>query len=303
MRRLIVGCLLSAGLGWLNAVSLGAQGVPGRDLFELPLATVAEAPVLATLGGDGLWNPATILLRAPRGLRLTGSSLEGPADQGVSAQLVAAAYRLSDGTTVGLSLARASVSGLIRTEDDPQSIGSEIPYSSTLISAAVAQRTHQYVTAAVAVRYRYGELDADHKSAFGFDGGLIADRLPWRDVRLAASTFLWRPADVANERTRFSVGGDLRVYGPDSLREARAGYSLAHTERTSREHYLFAGGRYRVFEGRAGMMHHRAYGDTDWRFRVGVGLHRSRYFVGIAREETGVGLRATYAFTLTTTID
>jgi hypothetical protein len=229
--------------------------------------------------------------------------LEGPADQGLSAQLIAAAYRLGDLTTVGLSISRASVSDLIRTEDDPQSIGSEIPYSSLLVSATAARRTHEYLTVGVAARYRYGEIDADHRGAVGFDGGLLADRLPWRDVRIAASTFLWRPADVENERTRFSAGADARVLGVDSLHEARAGYAMAYTEPTSREHYVFLGGRYRAVEAKAGMLQLRGYGAADWRFRLGLGLHRSRYFVGIAREESGVGLRATYAFTLTTTLE
>jgi hypothetical protein len=302
MRRLIFGYVFCAWAAWPAFGSLAAQGVPGRDLFDLPLSTVAEAPVLATLAGDGLWNPATVLLGGSARLRFTGSSLEGPADQGLSAQLVAAAYRFSSLTTVALSISRASVSDLIRTEDDPQSIGSEIPYSSLLVSATAARRTHQYLTVGVAARYRYGEIDADRGGAVGFDGGVLADRLPWRDARLAASTFLWRPAEVENERTRFSVGADLRVYGVDSLREARAGYAMAYTEPTFREHYLFVGGRFRGVEGKTGMVQLRAYGDADWRFRVGVGLHHARYFVGIAREESGVGLRATYAFTLTTTI-
>jgi hypothetical protein len=303
MRRLIFGYVLCAGATWTNTRVLPAQGVPGRDLFELPLSTVAEAPVLATLAGDGFWNPATVLLRGTTRLRFTGSSLEGPADQGLSAQLISAAYRIGELTTVGLSISRASVSDLIRTEDNPQSIGSEIPYNSLLVTATAARRTHQYLTVGVSARYRYGEIDADHGGAVGFDGGVMADRLPWRDVRIAASTFLWRPADVENERTRFSAGTDLRVYGPDTLHEARAGYAMAYTEPSSREHYAFVGGRYRAVEGRAGMMQLRAYGEADWRFRMGIGMHHARYFVGIAREESGVGLRATYAFTLTTTID
>jgi hypothetical protein len=303
MRRLIFGYVLCAGAALPGGVGLGAQGVPGRDLFDLPLSTVAEAPVLATLAGDGFWNPATILLGGPSRFRFTGSSLEGPADQGLSAQLVAAAYRLGAWTTVGLSISRASVSDLIRTEDDPQSVGSQIPYSSVLVSATAARRTHPYLTVGVAARYRYGEIDTDHGGGVGFDGGLLADHLPWRDVRFAASTFLWRPADVENERTRFSVGADARGFGTDSLREARVGYALAYTEPTAREHYLFVGGRYRGLEGRAGMLQLRAYGNADWRFRLGLGLHHARYFVGIGREESGVGLRATYAFTLRTTIE
>jgi hypothetical protein len=279
-----------------------AQRVPGRDLLELPMATVAEAPVLATLAGDGVWNPATILLRNGAWLRITAASLEGPADQGVSAQLVAAAYRLVENTTVGLAISRAAVSDLIRTEDDPQSIGGEIPYHTILASATVAQRTADYLTAAVAIRYRHGQLDGRSSGAVGFDGGLMADSLPWRDVRLAASTFLWRPANAAEERTRFSVGADLRLLGADTLAEVRGGYAAAFTEQMSREHYVFAAGRYRAVEARGGALRLLAYGNADWRFRVGIGVHHRRYMVGLAREETGAGLRPTYAFTLTSTL-
>ena len=292
-------------LGFLLVASTNAssQGVPGRDLLELPIATVAEAPVLARLAGDGLWNPAAIYLRNDARLRLTGASLEGPSDQGVTAQLLAGAYALHPRTTVGLAIFRASVSDLVQTADDPQSIGGDIPYTTLLASATVARRTNEHVTMGVSVRYRYGELAGDRSSAVGVDGGLVADELPWRDARLAASTFLWRPANSAAERTRFSAGGDLRLAGTDSLRELRGGYATAFTERMSREHYGFAAGRYGSFEGRAGALRLSAYGNAEWRFRVGIGLHRARYLVAVAREETGAGLRATWAFTLTSTLD
>ncbi len=300
MRHIVFG-----GLAFLLvAPSLAAsQGVPGRDLLELPIATVAEAPVLARLAGDGLWNPASIFLRNDARIRLTGASLEGPSEQGVTAQLVAAAYALRPRTTVGLAVFRASVSDLVQTEDDPQSIGSEIPYNTTLASATVARRTNEHVTLGVAVRYRFGELAGDRSGAVGVDGGLVADGLDWREARLPASTFLWRPANGAAERTRFSAGGDVRLAGSDSLRELRGGYAAAFTEQMSREHYAFAAGRYGSVEGRAGALRLSAYGNADWRFRVGIGLHRARYLVAVAREETGAGLRATYAFTLTSTLD
>ena len=299
MRHIVFGglCLMAAARG------AAAQRIPGRDLLELPIATVAEAPVLARLAGDGLWNPAMIFLRNGASLRLTGASLEGPSDQGVTAQLAAAAYALRPRTTVGVAALRASVSDLVQTGDDPQSIGGEIPYTTTVASATVARRTNEHVTLGVAVRYRFGELAGERNSGFGVDGGLVADGLRWRDARVAASTLLWRPANDAAERTRFSAGGDLRLAGADSLREMRGGYAAAFTERMSREHYVFAAGRYGAFEGRTGALRLSAYGNADWRFRVGIGLHRGRYLVAVAREETGAGLRATYAFTLTSTMD
>lgn len=300
MRHIIFG---GAALFVAAAPVCAAQGVPGRDLLEMPIATVAEAPVLARLAGDGLWNPAAIFLKNDARLRLTGASLEGPSDQGVTAQLLAAAYALRPRTTVGVAVFRASVSDLVQTEDDPQSIGTEIPYTTVLASATLARRTNEHVTLGVSVRYRYGELAGDRQGAVGVDGGIVADHLPWRDARVAASTFLWRPASGVIERTRFSAGGDLRLAGADSLRELRGGYASAFTQQISREHYLFAAGRYGAVEGRTGLLRASAYGNADWRFRVGLGLHRGRYLVAVAREETGAGLRATYAFTLTSTLD
>ena len=300
LRHIVFGSLVMLGAA---APGSAAQGIPGRDLLELPIATVAEAPVLARLAGDGLWNPATIFLRNGARLRLTGASLEGPSDQGVTAQLVAAAYALRPRTTLGVAAFRASVADLVQTGDDPQSIGSEIPYTTSLISATLARRTNEFVTLGVSARYRFGELAGDRSGAVGVDGGLAADGLGWRDARVAASTFLWRPANDAAERTRFSVGGDLRLAGGDSLREVRAGLAGAFTERLSREQYAFAAGRYGAFEGRTGLLRLSAYGNADWRFRVGMGLHRGRYLVAVAREESGAGLRATYAFTLTSTMD
>jgi hypothetical protein len=300
MRCFIFPAILIAAMTGTAGIG-AAQVVPGRDLLELPLATVAEAPVLATFAGDGLWNPATIFLRNGARLRISAASLEGPRDQGLSAQLLALAYAIRPRTTLGLAVSRAAVSDLVRTEDDPQSVGGEIPYNTIVGSATIARRTNAYLTAGVSVRYRHGELDNDRSGAIGIDGGVVADALPWQDARVAASTFLWRPASDASERTRYSVGGDLRVAGADSLLEARVGYATAYTEQLSREHYAFVGGRYKAVEGRAGAVRLSSYGNVDWRFRVGIGVHHARYAVGVAREETGAGLRPTYAFTLTST--
>jgi hypothetical protein len=293
------------GSGFVLGVALpggaSAQAVPARDLLEFPIGTVGEAPVMATIAGDGLWNPASILLRNGSRLRVTAASLHGPDDQGVTGQLLAAAYQLRQRTTIGLSIVRASVSNLIRTDSDPQSIGGEIPYSTIVVSTSVAARTHRYLTMGVALRYRFGEIDAESEGALGIDGGVVADQLPWLDARLAASSFLWRPGDASNELTRLSVGGDLRVMGVDTLREVRTGYAAAFTEHVAREHYVFVAGRWKGVEVRGGPAHLQAYGNGEWRFRIGAGLHHARYVVGLGREDSGAGLGPTYSFILTST--
>ena len=73
MRRTVFASTLSVAMTSIACVA-AAQVVPGRDLLELPIGTVAEAPVLATLAGDGLWNPATIRLRNGARIRISAAS-------------------------------------------------------------------------------------------------------------------------------------------------------------------------------------------------------------------------------------
>src|ERR1039457_186326 len=98
-----------------------AGEMPGRDLLTFPIGLVAEAAALGTTAGSGLWNPATALLPDGFRWRLSAAAMNAPSDIAVSAQLfsVSAAWR---GTTMGLSVTRAEVSNIVRTDTDPQSI-------------------------------------------------------------------------------------------------------------------------------------------------------------------------------------
>jgi hypothetical protein len=281
----------------LAAPGLRAQQVPGRDLLEFPVATLADAPVLASETGDGIWNPASIALEPEYRARLSAATLNTPADLGVSSHVVSGAAALPRRVTVGLSILRADVADLIRTETDPQTIGGNIPYNTTLVSVDVAQRREHLVVAA-ALRYRTGQVDADQRSAVGIDAGAIADGLTPYDLRLAASTFLWRPANAEDEKTRYSVGLDGRVVGHDATREARVGYAFAATERLAREHYVFSSGRLGPLEARVGLGRYSAYEQASWLIRLGVGVHYARYVFGVAREETTAALGAEYQFAL-----
>jgi hypothetical protein len=283
-----------------SPASADAQRVPGRDLLELPVGALAEAPALASLAGAGLWNPAAIEVRGGR-LRLGAAALTTPADQGVSAELLGAAVALPGAITGGLSIARASVSDLVRTESDPQSLGN-LSYGTTLISAMVARRSNRHVATGVAVRYRVGQLEGDSRGVVALDGGVMVDGLLGRDGRLAASTFLWSPANQGGERATFTGAADLRVAGDSAARELRAGYSYLGTENGAREHYGFASGRWGVWEGRAGAARSTFFDQSRWRLRLGVGVYYARYAVGVAREDTGAGLPATYQFSLSATV-
>src|SRR5689334_15480765 len=117
-------CLsFAAALAVVMASPSGAQRVPARDLLRYPLGTLAEAPALATESGDGFQNPATIALAEEARIRGTAVGLNTGTDRGVSAQLAAVAVRLPQRITVGISAARASITGIAHTDVDPQPIG------------------------------------------------------------------------------------------------------------------------------------------------------------------------------------
>ena len=292
------GAIVAAAIALPGA--LPAQWVPGRDLLDFPLGTVGEAPALATGARIGLWNPAAISTddaRATFGV----AALATPADQGVSAQLAGLAVRIQGGATVGLSVVRASVRDLLRTEEDPRSVG-EVRYATTLVSAMAARRSGNHLITGLAVRYRAGQLGSTNRGGVALDGGVVLRALGSRDGRLAASTFLWSPANQADERATFTGAGDLRLTGARSPHELRAGYSYAATERGVREHFPFVSARRRIWQGRGGFTRSEAHGDARWRLRLGVGVYYARYAVAVSREESGAGLDAIYQFSLSSTV-
>ncbi|HEU4566350.1 MAG TPA: hypothetical protein VFS05_16925 [Gemmatimonadaceae bacterium] len=292
--------LLSLVLG--GAATAHAQLVPARDLFRFPLGSMDRAPALGASVGDGLGNPAAVAL--PVGARaLAGAAaLQTPGDIGVRGQLLAAAGALPGGLTVALSLAHLSVDDLVRTETDPQTVGDEIPYSTSLYSVAVARRNARHVSTGLALRYRQGRLDDVNEGAFYVDGGVFAEHLPFRDASLGAATFLWRPGHTDEEPLTVNLAADLRVLGPDDAHQLRAGYSLSVLGPHRREHFGFGVVRYGIWEGRAGLAKAEEYGGQPWRTRLGLLVDYAPYAVGVAREENGAGLGASYQFTLRATI-
>lgn len=297
MHRLLrhtLHCGLAA-LGWTTG--LGAQTVPARDLWEFPLGAVFEPPAIAVEPGGGLWNPATLHLPSTARVRLGVASLTSGAEQGVDGQLLSSAYRRSDGVTLGLSIARAAVAGLVRTDTDPQSIGT-IQYVSTLVSVGAARALHPHIDGGVAVRWRYGRADTERRDAVAADFGLVAHDLPFRAARVAVSSFLWRPGREIEDRPAVLGAVDLRAWGTSAEREARVGYSMNAVNRGAREGGPYASARYDRVEGRVGYFQSEAGATTLSRLRSGLALHYGRYVVGIAREEGSAGLGPIYQFTL-----
>jgi len=297
MRRRLL-CGLAA---LLCASGLSAQPVPARDLWEFPLGSVLEPAALAREPGAGLWNPAAVALDSAVRWRFGVASLNRTAaDQSIDGQLLSAAWRRADGVTFGFSVARSAVGDIVRTDADPQSIGS-VTYASLLLSASASREVMPHVTAGVAARLRQGRADRDVRYAIAADLGIVVHDLPWRNARLALSSFLWRPGREIDDRPALLVAGDLRAAG-GGTRDLRLGYSYNAVNRGAHEGGPFAASRFDRLEVRGAYLRTTAAGHSVGRVRSGLALHYARYVVGIAREEGASGLGPLYQFTLSSVL-
>lgn len=276
----------------------GAQQVPGRDLFEFPIGLLAEAPPLSGLMAAGLWNPATTALPSPDRGNIGFAGLTTPTEQGVDLSMFGSSYRTRRGLSLSLSYAQASVRDIFRTDTDPQTIGSELPYQTTLLSLGAAG-TRGPVTFGAAARLRSAHFEADHQSVGSIDAGVIVDRIAGTPLRVAASTFLFSP-DRSRESATYSAAADVPIVKRDSTFLLRGGYSISHTEGLGREHYVFASSTYRrLIDANAGLAENDVFGHTGQRLRLGVGLRYAGYLVAFGREDGAGGIRASYQILIT----
>jgi hypothetical protein len=293
MRRIVFTLLVTA-----PAAAWGQAGeIPGRDLLTFPIGLTAEAPALGTATGAGLWNPATLLLPEGSRWRLSVAAMNAPTDIAVAAQLFSIAGDLR-GTTIGVSVARADVSDILRTDTDPTSIGNPVPYSTTVFSLTAARRVAPHIILGAALRERTGSLDDVNRSGLSVDAGIVADHMTSRDIRVGASTFLMSPGGAGAERASWLLGVDGRVAGPDSTHAVRAGYSLQIAQSLFTEHYFYASARWNAWEVRGGPVHTDIFGGSSVRVRLGILIHYSGYQIGVAREDGVNGLAPTYQFSL-----
>jgi hypothetical protein len=294
MRRMTFALALQ----FLFAAPLFAQPVPGRDLLRFPLATMDRAPALGSSLGDGLGNPATAALLDTAVLHVGIAAVQTSSQQGVTVQLASLSGRLPEDFVLTGSFVRASVSDLVRTETDPQSLGEHIPYGTNLVSVGVARRFGRILSAGVALRYRRGEIDVDARSELNADFGVLATGIPLRDLSVGIGSFLWRPGRSLDRFTALNAAADLRVAGDSVTRQLRAGYSHSSIVSGAREEFVFTHGRLGIWEARAGLARDVVHGAQPWRSRLGITVHVAPYAVGIAREENGADLQAIYQFTL-----
>ena len=280
---------------FMSAATVGAQGVPGRDLLTYPLGLSGEAQAFGSGAASGLWNPATALVSGGERGRLAIAALNAPIDLGLTAVVLHAAIRKPIGK-LSLSFARASVTDLVHTETDPQSVGNEIEYSTWVLSLGLARRIRQHVVAGVALRWQAGHVYDRTGSALATDAGVVFDGLTTRDLRIALSGFLWT-IDSRQSPTLFAAA-DVRVAGEDTLRTVRAGFGISRTRSAVTEWYPYVDGRAGKVTVRGGPVRMDAYGSSSWRLRIALLLRHAGYTIGVVREDNANGLAPTYQMTV-----
>jgi hypothetical protein len=288
-----------AALGVLWVRGAAAQQVPARDLLDFPLGLSAEAAGLSSRMPAALWNPAATALSNAYRSEFGFAGLATPQDQGVQLDMIGASYRIRR-VTAALSYVQADVSDIIRTESDPQSLGGEISYGTTMVSGGAAA-TWGNVSLGATARYRRGTLDAANRRAFSLDGGLIVNHVAHTPARVSLSTFLFSPWNHA-EATTYLAAADAPVMRRDSTFELLAGYSWAQTESHGHDQYISTNATYRRFEGGIGVLQTTYFGGSARRVRLGLGLHYADYKLSLAREEGAGGFGASYQFVFTRSV-
>jgi hypothetical protein len=292
MSRLIFVALAS----FVVTGAAAAQQVPGRDLLDFPLGLLADAPALSTEMPASLWNPAASSLTGDRKLEFGLTGLTTPQEQGVSLDMGGVSYRFRPSLTGSLSFAQASVADILRTDTDPQSLGGEISYGTTLLSAGLST-TRGRTSLGVAARYRWGALDTDRSGVLSMDVGTVVDRVAGTPVRVALSTFLLSPSP--KEDPTYLAAADVPLVRRDSTLEVRAGYSRSQTNDRGHEDYAFATSTFHELDLSGGLAQSTMFGHTNRRMRLGFGLRYAGYTVAIGRDDGAAGFPASYQFLLT----
>lgn len=282
-----------------------AQAVPARDLFEFPIGGLADAPALSTRMPASLWNPAVRASGPTDRADIGFAALTTPQNQGVQLEMIGAEYRLRPRLSAAVSFAQASVNDIIRTETDPQSIGGEIPYGTSVFSAGLAATDRRTPlgtwSAGLAARYRWATVDAEHAASLSLDGGVVLDRIAGTPFRGALSTFLFTPARSRDDAT-YMAAIDLPVFRRDSTLTVRGGYAYSGTRSRGRDDYVFASADHAWFSANAGFDWSSVFGDIERRLRLGFALRYASYGVAVSREDGNGGIGANYQFALTRTI-
>ena len=275
--------------------------VPGRELLRFPIVLIAEPAALPGMFSGGFWNPAAAVLPDGTRWRVAAGAMSTPSDVSVnaSAGAVTAMWR---GSSLSLSVLRASVAGVVRTESDPLTIANDVQYSTIVTSLGIARSVRGNLAWGLAARVRSGQIDTDLRTSVALDGGVVLEHLTRLDARFGLSTLLASPWSGGREHATFIGGADLRLFRADSDRFVRAGVSATTTQGGESEQFAFASGRYGVWEVRGGPVRTSAFGAENFRTRMAIAVHYIGYSVGIAREGSPSGLGPSYQFVLSSLI-
>jgi hypothetical protein len=274
-----------------------AQGLPGRDLLEFPVGALAEPRGMAGSLAASLWNPARVVRPGATRVEAALAALTTPIEQGVDARTIAVSGALNDRFTLGLSFVTFDVSDIVRTSTDPQSIGGDVPYRTTILSA-MAGTTVYGVDIGAALRRRAAAVDTEQGSHWATDVGISIPALGPLPVHVAASTFMATPGDGGREPTTTLVSARVPLWRRDSTVTTSAGAGWARTSGRADERQLFAATSYRTADATLAVVQTTQFGATRTAMRLGLGLQYARYRIGVAREDGGAGIGASYQFLL-----
>ena len=301
MRISPIYLVLSALLALPCTLRCQSSEIPGRELLRFPVGLIAEPAALPGIFNGGFWNPAAGLLANGATWRLSAGAMSTPSDVSVKAD-AGAITGLWRGSSITLSVVRASVAGVVRTDSDPLALAYDLQYSTIVTSVGVARALRPNIAWGVATRLRTGQIDLDRGRALSIDGGIIADHLTRFDARIGASTFLASPWSNGKEHTSFIVGADARIALVDSTRFGRAGVSTTTTLGGDAEQFVYASGRYLAWEIRGGPVRTAINGAENYRARMAIAVHYGGYAVGVAREGSPGGLGPSYQFVLSSVL-
>ncbi|MBM4193791.1 MAG: hypothetical protein FJ202_05350 [Gemmatimonadetes bacterium] len=274
-----------------------AGQAPARDLLTYPLGLIGESAALPTTPAGAFWNPSALVATGESAAKhpsgLSGAMLSTPSDIGLRATTFGAtgAFRNYAWT---LSLAHVTVPGIARTESDPLTVQANVPYYSTLASAALARRV-QRAAFSVAIRTRRGAIDEVARTTGALDAGVTVSGLTRADIRFAASTLMGL-AFGESDRPGVNAAADARLYARDSVTAVRAGAAVVATEAGPTERYLFASARAGAWEFRGGPVSTHAYGASNVRSRAALVVRHKAFTAGVVREGGPGGLPPSYQF-------
>jgi len=282
----------------LAAVLLWSAALPasGQRLLDLDARTTAGAEAVVGGAAAAFWNPAGIGVLARRA-EATVIDVRGPESTGLGGLAFAAALRLSDRWTVGVSLQHAGIEGIERTSGSPlPGLGEGIiDLSEDVLSAVGAYDVGEAVTVGAAIHYVRAADLAQVDDAVELGVGVA-----WRpELPLAPVAALGVRRE--EDETAWMGGLEVTPLRPSSDWAVTASYgATAGGRERGLGHRVATGARYR---DRASFSVGASAGEDDggtaWSPVAAAELRLARYVIGVLRESLASDFGAVYALRFT----